>query len=135
MGDLSGERRDAHYNRIREEFDNRISEIGDRLRNRAGDLVVDLRESERGRNDNGAVANDENRGKTSRFGSDDKGGGSLSYPNDGSSSNFSVVYLHDGERIVGSYNRATGEVKLAKCASVETALHGDREGAVPIGDK
>lgn len=34
-----------------------------------------------------------------------------------------TVYLHDGERIVGSYNRATGEVKLAKGASVETVLH------------
>lgn len=31
--------------------------------------------------------------------------------------------IHDGERIVGSYNRATGEVKLAKGASVETVLH------------
>ena len=34
-----------------------------------------------------------------------------------------IRYLHDGERIVGSYNRATGEVKLAKGASVETVLH------------
>jgi hypothetical protein len=34
-----------------------------------------------------------------------------------------VRLLHDGERIVGSYNRATGEVKLAKGASVETVLH------------
>ena len=34
-----------------------------------------------------------------------------------------VKPIHDGERIVGSYNRATGEVKLAKGASVETALH------------
>ena len=31
--------------------------------------------------------------------------------------------IHDGERIVGSYNRATGEVKLAKGASVEAVLH------------
>ena len=31
--------------------------------------------------------------------------------------------IHDGKRIVGSYNRATGEVKLAKGASVETVLH------------
>lgn len=34
-----------------------------------------------------------------------------------------VKPIHDGERIVGSYNRATGEVKLAKGASVETVLH------------
>lgn len=46
-----------------------------------------------------------------------------------------TVYLHDGERIVGSYNRETGEVKLAKGASVVTPLHGDREGAIPIGEK
>lgn len=38
-------------------------------------------------------------------------------------SDKSVRLLHDGERIVGSYNRATGEVKLAKGASVETVLH------------
>jgi hypothetical protein len=37
--------------------------------------------------------------------------------------NNDIRYLHDGERIVGSYNRATGEVKLAKGASVETVLH------------
>jgi hypothetical protein len=34
-----------------------------------------------------------------------------------------IRYLHDGERIVGSYNRGTGEVKFAKGASVETVLH------------
>ena len=34
-----------------------------------------------------------------------------------------VRLLHDGKRIVGSYNRATGEVQLAKGASVETVLH------------
>lgn len=38
-------------------------------------------------------------------------------------SDKSVRLLHDGERIVGSYNRATGEVKLAKGESVETVLH------------
>ena len=64
---------------------------------------------------------------------------SISDPRGDSSSSEDDVspirLLHDGERIVGLYNRATGEVKLAKGASVETALHGDREGVVPIGEK
>ena len=62
-----------------------------------------------------------------RFGTEKNLGGE---EDSGSSSEAKkqTVYLHDGERIVGSYNRSTGEVKLAKCASVETALHGDREG-------
>ena len=37
--------------------------------------------------------------------------------------NADVRLLHDGERIVGSYNRKTGEVTLAKGASVETVAH------------
>jgi hypothetical protein len=41
----------------------------------------------------------------------------------GGASSSNIRPLHDGERIVGSYNRATGEVKLAKGASVETVLH------------
>ena len=68
-----------------------------------------------------------------RFGTEKNLGGE---EDSGSSSEAKnqTVYLYDGERIVGSYNRSTGEVKLAKCASVETALHGDREGAVSNGE-
>ena len=34
-----------------------------------------------------------------------------------------IRYLHDGERIVGTYNRKTGEVTLAKGADIGTVVH------------
>ena len=78
VGSPSGERRDSLYNRIREEFGNRTRAIGNRFRDRTGDLVVDIDESQRGGNDNRIVANDGDGDKAPGTGRYDKGNRSLS---------------------------------------------------------
>ena len=46
-------------------------------------------------------------------------------------SNSEIHPLRDGEKIVGSFIRETGEVKFAKGTTVSTVIHGDPAGTIP----
>ncbi len=134
VGDLSGDRREALYNRIRKEFDTRAREAGNRLRNGAGDLVVDLGEPKRGGDDNGASAPNGKGDKAQGAGGNDKGNSPLPDANNAKAENGDVSYLRDrAGRVLGWFDPQSKEVHLLPGADPRTVAHEIMCSIIPCG--